>query len=175
MLAILLALSAAASAADLPPTKPKQLWQASKSAVELGISTLRKKAPKGTKVDWWAAAKQPWDFALRVERIQDGACEAAVQRASSDEKLESERDRRATAARTLRDFRKLATYGWFVPSKMRELAEGDPAASVVAELFPLVMSEDEMAKRDRALVADTGLGAEGYATLVRAEEAKLSK
>lgn len=170
--AALLALTVAASAADSSAPKPKQLWRTAKATIELGISTLKKQPPKGTKIDWWKAAKQPWDVAARSERTQDAVCETVVRRASAEEKTESERVRRATAARTLRDFRKLAIYGWFVPNVMREMAEGDSAAAPVAELFPFLMTEDEMTKRDRALIAETGVTGEEYKALARVEESK---
>lgn len=175
MIALLAALSIAASAADDPAPKPKELWHATKKSVELGIQALGRKAPKTTSVDWRKAAKQPWDFAVKTELIQDAVCEAVVLRVSAEKKLASDSLRRATAARTLRDFRKLAAYGWFVPAKLRQFAEGDPAAPVVEELFPLVMTEDEMGKRDRALLAETGLTADEYVALGQAEEKKLPK
>jgi len=175
MQALLLALSVAASAADAPAPKPKHTWQATKAAVELSIQTLRKKAPKNSGVDWWKAARQPWDFAVKMEKLQDAVCAAVVRRAESEEPVIAERERRATAARTVGDFRKHAAYGVFIPHRMRELAEGDPASSVVADLFVPLMTEKEMEQRDRVLVAETGLTAAGYASLASVEEAKLPR
>lgn len=144
-------------------------WSARKDGTREAVNAFYRNvvAREGNGPQWYKYLGRVWSLAEGVESIEDTVAARFSDRVAAAETDPARRDWRLGAIRAVRDARRFVLYGNLIPRILDEAhkdARGmDDGRSYAGPTWSLVMTWDEGAALDNALIAQTGFSAADYA------------
>jgi hypothetical protein len=154
-------------------------WRARKEDMRAALNEFYDTlAPKnGFPPELEKCVKRMWAEAKKIETVQDIIAERFSARVAAEEKDPAERDRRLSAIATVREFRKFAVYGHYLPTWIDENHQNDrglyDGRTYAGSTWGMALTKEEMQATNNTITPLTGFSNDEYRDAEKRAEAEL--